>query len=284
MFSLNRTRLLGATVIIMLLPMFIRAQVVKVMTYNIKYDNTNDTLNNWNDRKSAMVDVLKEKKPAFIGLQEVLFRQLEYLNGAMPEYQYIGVGRDDGKQKGEFSPIFYDSNKYDLIKSSTFWLSKTPEEISIGWDAAMERICTYGLFQDKASRKKIWVFNTHFDHVGVKARKKSVKLIHKQIKQINTEKLPVVLMGDLNLMPEEKPIQFLARKLKDGLLVSKSPQSGPTGTFNGFNISEPIARRIDYIFVRGYDVLDYQHIDERIDNGRHISDHLPVIALLSFEN
>ncbi len=271
----------GGTIMMILLPMLLTAQTVKVMTYNIKYDNVNDTVNNWNDRKEGMVDLLKQQKPSFIGMQEVLFNQLQYLDEALPNYAYIGVGRDDGKEKGEFSPILYNSEKYRLLRSNTFWLSKTPDKVSVGWDAALERICTYGLFEDKITSTKLWVFNTHFDHVGVKARKKSAMLILEKIRQINTDKLPVVLMGDLNLMPEEKPIRSIKRKMNDGLVFSKKSQNGPVGTFNGFNISEPISRRIDYIFVSNFEVLDYQHIDERLDTGKHISDHLPVVAILN---
>lgn len=267
-----------------MLPMLVVAQEVKVMTYNIKYDKINDTINNWNYRKNAMVLLLKKYDPAFIGMQEVLFNQLEFLDESLPNYEYIGVGRDDGKQKGEFSPILFNSKKYNLLQSNTFWLSKTPDKISVGWDAAMERICTYGLFEDKISRQKIWVFNTHFDHIGIKARKKSVRLIHKKIKQINAEQVPVVLMGDFNLMPEEKPIQYLQRKMKDGLTASQNSQNGPKGTFNGFNVSEPIIRRIDYVFIKGFEVKDYQHIDERLTNAKHISDHQPVIAHLILKN
>ncbi|MFH6604320.1 endonuclease/exonuclease/phosphatase family protein [Maribacter algicola] len=268
------------TLPLILLPMLLTAQTVKVMTYNIKYDNVNDTVNNWNDRKDGMVGLLKQQGPVFIGMQEVLFNQLQFLDEALPNYAYIGVGRDDGKEKGEFSPILYNSEKYRLLRSDTFWLSKTPDNISVGWDAALERICTYGLFEDKVTHAKLWVFNTHFDHVGVKARKKSAKLILEKISQLNTDKLPVILMGDLNLMPEEKPIRSIKRKMHDGLVFSKKPQNGPVGTFNGFNISDPISRRIDYIFVTNLEVLDYQHIDERLGSGKHISDHLPVIAIL----
>ena len=180
------------------------AQEIKVMTYNIKYDNINDTINNWNDRKNAIARLLKKEQPSFIGLQEALLRQLTYLEEASPDYRYIGVGRDDGKQKGEFSPILYDDSRYHMLRSNTFWLSRTPEKVSVGWDAALERICTYGLFENKQTMQKLWVFNTHFDHVGTKARKKSVRLIVKKIKEVNSENLPVVFMGDLNLTPDQK--------------------------------------------------------------------------------
>ncbi|WP_245224750.1 endonuclease/exonuclease/phosphatase family protein [Pseudozobellia sp. WGM2] len=256
-------------------------QDLKVMTYNIKYDNKNDTVNNWNDRKLPMVQLLEKYQPAVVGMQEVLSTQLEYLDKSLPVYSFVGVGREDGKEKGEFSPIFYNKDKFTLSESGTFWLSNTPENISIGWDAALERICTYALLEKKNTNEKFWVFNTHFDHRGEKARKKSVKLILKKIKEINLNHLPVVLMGDLNLQPEQKPIQILSRKMDDGLKVTEKSNEGPIGTFNGFNLEEPISRRIDYIFTSGFNVKSYSHIDERLKNGKHISDHLPVVASLS---
>jgi len=271
--------LLRSFVCLICLP--IQGQEIAVMTYNIKYDNVNDTVNNWNDRKPAMVDLLKRYNPEFIGMQEVLHGQLLYLDASLPNHKYIGVGRDDGKQKGEFSPLLFNTNAYQLLYSNTFWLSKTPDEISVGWDAAMERICTYGLFQNKVTKEKIWVFNTHFDHMGIKARKKSAKLILKKIKQLNSKKLPVVLMGDFNLRPEEKPIHSIQKKLDDGLKISKAAKKGPKGTFNGFDVKDPVERRIDYIFTKRFEVKSYDHIDERLLNGKHISDHLPVMAVIS---
>lgn len=259
----------------------IQAQVTKAISYNIKYDNVNDTVNNWNDRKAEMVDLLKKHNPEFIGMQEVLVHQLKYLEEALANFKHIGVGRDDGKEKGEFSPILYNTNKFELLNSNTFWLSKTPDQISVGWDAAMERICSYGLFQNKTNQEKLWIFNTHFDHRGAKARKKSVKLILKKIKQLNTTGLPVILMGDFNLMPEQKPIRFIQKHMDDGQHISKSPMKGPQGTFNGFDINDPQERRIDYIFTTGFKVDNYLHIDGRLKTGKHISDHLPVMASLS---
>lgn len=261
-----------------LLPLLCIAQDFKAMTYNIKYDNVNDTVNNWNDRKAAMVNLIKKYNPEFLGLQEVLFGQLEYLNNSLINHGYIGVGRDDGKQKGEFSPILFDKEKFRLLKSNTFWLSKTPNKISIGWDASMERICTYGLFEHRVSKAKVWIFNTHFDHIGVKARKNSAKLILKEIKRLNSEKLPLVLMGDFNLMPKEKPIRFIKKKMDDAQYISKTPLEGPKGTFNGFDINDPMERRIDYIFTKNLAVNGYIHIDERLASRKHISDHLPVLV------
>ena len=263
------------------LGVFSFGQTTKLMTYNIKYDNTSDTVNNWNDRKEKMVELLKHYEPAFIGMQEVLINQLEYLDTALPDYNYVGVGRDDGKEKGEFSPILYDAKNYKLLKSETFWLSETPEKISVGWDASMERICTYGLFEDTKTKEKIYIFNTHFDHRGVKAREESVKLILKKIKEINTENLPLVLMGDLNLRPDQEPIKILKENLDEGQEITRKPFYGPAGTFNGFD-DRPLDYKIDYLFVKNLKVETYRHIDDRMDNNKHISDHLPVLATVSW--
>lgn len=148
-------------------------QEIKVMTYNIKYDNVNDTVNNWNDRKEKLVELIKHYGPSFIGMQEALHRQVAYIDSSLTDFSYIGVGREDGKVQGEYSEIHYDSTRYKVLEHKTFWLSETPDKVSVGWDAALERICTYGLFEDLNSGKKLWVFNTHFDHRGKTAREKS---------------------------------------------------------------------------------------------------------------
>ena len=252
-------------------------QDIKLMTYNIKYDKVDDSVNNWNDRKEALVQLVKHYEASFIGTQEVLHHQLKYIDSCLTDFSYIGVGRDDGKEKGEYSPILYDIKRYKVLKHNAFWLSETPEKISVGWDASMERICTYGLFEEKITGKKLLVFNTHFDHRGNVAREKSSELIVQKIKEINTDNLPVVLMGDLNLTPDTVPIQFLQSQLSDGQASSKSPFYGPTGTFNGFDQKKVLDNRIDYIFVNGFEVESYIHIDDRMENNKHISDHLPVL-------
>tara|TARA_R110002167_G_scaffold29977_15_gene99542 strand:- start:1215 stop:2012 length:798 start_codon:yes stop_codon:yes gene_type:complete len=259
-------------------------QTTKVITYNIRYDSQNDSLDRWTERRSDLVKLVQEQKPAFMGIQEGLYHQVTYIDSCLVEYEFIGVGRDDGQKKGEFSAVFYDTSKYRILESNTFWLSKTPEEISVGWDAALERVCTYGRFENRTTNQQLWVFNTHFDHVGVKARKKSVRLILKKIRQLTANGLPVVLMGDFNLQPQEKPIRLIQRALDDGMTFSKIPLTGPIGTYNGFDPKATMERRIDYIFVKGFSVEDYQHIDARRANGRHISDHLPVMGLLRPKN
>ena len=142
---------------------------------------------------------MNNQKPELIGFQEVTHSQLLFLTDELSSYEFIGVGRDDGKTKGEYSPIFYNKNNFRLITENTFWLSKTPEKVSVGWDASMERICTYGLIEDKRSNKRIWVFNTHLDHIGKDARARSIELILDTIEKLNEEDNPIILTGDFNL-------------------------------------------------------------------------------------
>ena len=144
---------------------FLNVEELKVISYNIRYNNPNDGINIWENRKSTITKFLIDENPDFAGLQEVTFSQLSFLTESLKNYGFIGVGRDDGKTKGEYSPIFYNKKKYNVVSSKTFWLSSTPEKVSVGWDASMERICTYGLFENLSSKEKVWVFNTHFDHV-----------------------------------------------------------------------------------------------------------------------
>jgi endonuclease/exonuclease/phosphatase family metal-dependent hydrolase len=190
----------------------------------------------------------------------------------------VGVGRDDGKEQGEFCAIYFDTIRYSLLNHSTFWLSETPDIISVGWDAALERICTYGLFKDRKTAEEFWVFNTHFDHMGARARKQSSGLILKMIKKINHRSLPLILMGDFNSIPDSPPVNKIKTDLSDALQISLEELQGPRGTFNGFNADLSIEKRIDYIFTGNFKVLSYIHINDRLNNNKHISDHLPVMV------
>lgn len=257
------------------------AQSLKAMSYNIRYDNPNDDENRWDHRKQALADLINHYEPAVLGIQEGLYHQVTFLDSSLVNYSYFGMGRKDGKTKGEFSAVFYNHNELKLVKQGTFWLSETSDIPSVGWDAALERICTYGLLEHKATNKQFWIFNTHFDHRGGKARNQSARLIVDKINTLNTNNLPVILMGDFNLLPISKPIRYLKKQLKDGKKVTQKAFYGPKGTFNGFRAKPFLIKRIDYIFVRKFKVESYIHIDDKTQKNLWVSDHLPVFCTLS---
>ena len=254
-----------------------------IISYNIRYDNKLDEENNWLLRRNRLCQFLKDYKPSIFGIQEGLVNQVAFIDSSLPKYEYIGVGRDDGKMEGEFCAIFYDTSYIENKENSTFWLSETPDVVSVGWDAALERICTYGLFIEKLSGEIFWVFNTHFDHIGEISRKKSSELILEKIKEINIYSYPVILMGDFNLIPESEPIRLIKSQLDDALEISSTKWRGPIGTFNGFDIQHPLDKRIDYIFTTNYKIISHRHIDDRLNNNSFISDHLPVMVELQIK-
>ncbi len=245
------------------------------MTYNIRYDSPHDQENRWQYRKAALVDLLKEYHPTVFGVQEGLHHQVMYLDSSLTHHAFVGVGRDDGQHQGEYSALFFDSTAVHVLGSGTFWLSETPEQISVGWDASMERICTWGKFQVINSNRSFYVFNTHFDHRGPQARAQSALLILRKMAELNKEKHPIVLMGDFNAVSEEEPIKNILSAMEDGLDLFAQPIVGPIGTFNGFD-NRALDRRIDYIFTKGFKVESYQHINKRRAPGLFLSDHLPV--------
>jgi len=253
------------------------AQEYSVMSFNIRYDNIHDTENSWENRKAGVVELLNFYHPDVFGIQEALFHQVNYIDSSLVNYTYLGVGREGGNE-GEFSAIFYDTTKFRLEATSTFWLSETNDAVSIGWDAALERICTYGLFENIKSKKRNWVFNTHFDHIGEKAREKSAQLVLSKVDELNKDELPIILMGDFNSTPKSKPIQIFKSQLSDASEISAKPIYGPKGTFNGFEPNQIIDARIDYIFTSKLSVLSHMHIDDRLNNNSFVSDHLPVFV------
>jgi len=214
------------------------------------------------------------------GLQEALIGQIQDINKVLPEYDWIGVGRDDGKEAGEYSPIFYRKSTFSAGKKGWFWLAEECDKPVIGWDAACKRICTWVILKIAKSKKKILVLNTHFDHIGNIAREKSADLILQKIKEINPDNLPVVLTGDFNLTSETKPITLIKQQLFDSKELSKEPPFGPEGTFNSFNFNHPLNERIDFIFVgKEVKVKKYAVLSDS-KNQRYYSDHLPVFATI----
>ena len=249
-----------------------------IVTYNIKYDDRSTQQNSWVLRKEGMIELIHSISPDILGIQEGLMHQVDYLDTNLNSFRYVGVGRDDGNKKGEFCAIYYNKNKYRLIKSSTFWLSENPSEVSIGWDAALERICTYAQLETLNGNNKIWIFNTHFDHFGKMAREQSAKLLIKKIRNINTDGEPTVVMGDFNALDNSKVIEVLKKEFKDSMEISEKMHNGPIGTFNNFLPKQEITKRIDYIFIYGMKIVSHEHVYKKLDNGNHISDHLPVLT------
>lgn len=258
------------------------AQVQTFISYNIRYNNVNDGENKWDERKDEVVALLNHYEPLVFGIQEGLLEQVQFISNQSTSYKYIGVGRDDGKDKGEFSAIFYDNEQLTVLEEGTFWLSETPDKVSKDWDAALPRICTYGQFRINDSGKTFWFFNTHFDHIGKVARANSASLIVRKIKEIAGSKSPVILSGDFNASPDSQPIDNINQYMSDAFSYAEKPFYGPIGTFSGFNTSAALEDRIDYIFFLNMKALSLIHIDDRRRNGLWVSDHLPVLFQAQF--
>jgi endonuclease/exonuclease/phosphatase family metal-dependent hydrolase len=204
---------------------------------------------------------------------------LEYIHKRLSEYEYVGVGRDDGDKAGEFVPVFYRKERFKLMDKGTFWLSETPRTPSVGWDAQLKRICTYAFLQDKKTGKKLQFYNTHFSHVGESARTNSASLIIHYIDSLS-QAGRVILTGDLNAEPDSPPYKTIKENgMKDS--YNSGLNFGPYGTYNGFDIHGPYRRRIDYIFHKGFHSKSYQSINLLIDN-RYLSDHFPIWSTLEY--
>ena len=254
------------------------AQELSLMTYNIRYATVNDGENQWEKRKDEVSSQLHFYAPDIFGIQEGLKEQVSYLDASLQRYAFVGVGRDDGKSKGEYCAIFYNKDKFQLLGEHTFWLSETPEKVSKGWDAAYERICTYAFFMDKTTGNNFWVFNTHFDHIGEMAREKSAELIVEKIKEVNKDEAPVFILGDFNLNEKSEAIVYLSSHYNDARKVSLAKPFGPFGTFTGFQFHEPVKDRIDYIFC-SKDIIKVKKYGVLTDSKeeRYPSDHFPVM-------
>ncbi len=255
-------------------------QPLNIISYNIRLNVASDGVNAWPNRKDNVKALVKFYDADILCVQEALPDQFDELL-ANSEFDVIGVGRDDGKRKGEFSAIYFNKNRFVKKDGGTFWLSLTPDVPSKGWDAALNRVCSWVKLYDKSNKKEFVVFNTHYDHVGVKARIESAKLIKQKIQEI-APKLPVVFTGDLNVTPETEAIATIKSFLTDAKEISIEPHYGPNGTFNSFNFNSDLKNRIDYIFVnKGFKVQKHATLTDSKDQ-RYYSDHLPVFARLIF--
>lgn len=265
------------------------SQPIKVITFNIRIDLQSDGKNAWDNRKENLVSLLKFHKPDIFGLQEAQKHQIDFIEKSLPEYSWFGVGRDDGKDKGEFAAIFYRKDRFDTLSTSTFWCSETPDHPGLGWDAAYQRITTFGKFNDKLSGKTFYLFNTHLDNEGKVARVESAKLIKSKMK-FYCGNLPAILLGDFNSIPNSDPYNIITSNstnespfiLRDSRLISRCKPYGPHGTFTGFEITAKPEDPIDFIFVRkGISVRLHAVLSDSFD-GYLPSDHYPVMAEIEF--
>lgn len=253
---------------------------IRVISFNIRYDNPADGLNAWPNRKEIAASFLKNEKPDIFGLQEALWHQYAYIDSVLRDYESIAAGRDDGMQKGEMTPVFYRKDIFRALESGTFWLSETPDVAgSRGWGAVLPRIVTWVKLEEEETGRRFFFFNTHYSHMSDSARIMSSIVLQKELVKIAGEN-PFVISGDFNMVAGSEAYTSLCGSLiRDSFLLSETEASGPDYTFNGFR-DEIEKRRIDYIFVReGIQVLEHSTINLR-EGDIFISDHWPVKASL----
>lgn len=256
---------------------------LEVMTFNIRLNLASDGINAWPNRKDKAASQILFHQVHILGVQEALHEQMVDLKERLPQYKYVGVGRDDGNTKGEYSAIFFDTTRLQVLQSNTFWLSLTPTVPgSKSWDAAYTRVVTWAKFKDRKTKKTFFVFNTHFDHMGKVARIESAHMFLNAIDSI-AGKNTVIATGDFNALPTDEPIQVIVDKndplhLTDTKAVSQTPHYGPEGTFTAFQSKENNDAPIDHIFFKGkVKVLKHATISESWQ-GLFSSDHFPVLA------
>ncbi len=263
----------------------VNCQTIKLMTYNIRLDVAVDGENDWTHRKDFFASQIQFYEPDIFGIQEAKPNQVIDISSLLTQYDNVGIGRE-GVGKGESSSIFYKRERFRIKESNTFWLSETPNEISKGWDAAYNRVCTYALFVDKKTKDAFWVFNTHLDHIGEEARTKGIELILSKIESLNSKKYPVLFMGDFNSEPTTARIIALKKVMDDSRAISEEKPFGPSGTFNNFKHDEAVTKLIDYIFISkktNYKVIKYAVLSDSKDL-KYPSDHLPVFVEIDLNN
>ncbi len=253
---------------------------IVVISYNIRVGTAKDGTNSWSYRAPATAQMILDQKPDIFGLQEAVEAQLEFINEYCRNYKGFGVGREDGKDKGEHMSIYYNKKTIKMLKWGTFWLSETPEEPSKGWDADCMRSATWALLKDKASGKKFYYVNTHLDHIGWEARKNGLKLIVDRIDSINPEHYPMILTGDFNMTIDRPEFDDLKKIMKN--TRESAVKTDHSYTYNGWGDKSEF-KIIDYIWYKGFSsCTEYQTITKEYYGRKYISDHYPVKATLIF--
>lgn len=249
---------------------------IDLMCFNIRYANIHDGVHSWENRKEAITRMLRDQKPAILGIQEGLSNQVSYLDSVLGDYSYVGVGRDDGAYEGEYAAIFYDTVRFATTASGNFWLSETPERASIGWDAACIRIASWVKLRDKSSGSELLCINTHFDHIGNKARLNSGKMLIDSIRSMAND-ISTVVMGDFNSTLDDEALVTMTESgfIQDARSIAKHAIDSVNYTFIGFENNPHDRCLIDHIFVRNVGVGDYSIITDSYGIDQ-LSDHLPI--------
>ncbi|MDH6356711.1 endonuclease/exonuclease/phosphatase family protein [Parabacteroides sp. PF5-9] len=261
-------------------------QQINVVSFNIRLDADVDAENQWTHRKDYAADLIKFYEVDIFGAQEVQHHQLTDLLERLPGFGYVGVGREDGKTKGEYAPIFYKKERFAVLKNGDFWLAEDMNAVGKkGWDAACERVVSWAIFKDKITGKEFFFLNTHLDHVGKIARHEGASLVLEQVRVLSGD-LPVIVTGDFNATPDDDPIQVLTKSDDPRHLTHARDISpikyGPEWTFHNYG-RIPAERRswIDYIFIKGN--IQAQRYGVLTESMGHLypSDHCPVLTTLT---
>ena len=253
---------------------------LKVMSYNIRMGIAKDGTNSWEFRCPATIEMLNAQKPDVFGVQEAFEFQIRFIEEYCRDYKSVGVGRDDGKKKGEYMSIFWNKKTVSLLKWGTFWLSETPDKPSKGWDAHCRRTATWALMKDKKTGKKFYFVNTHLDHKGKEAQKNGLKLIVDRIESINPQGYPMILTGDFNIKPNNPALVDLDARMLSARKIAADTDSH--NTFNGWSV-KPTDSVIDYIYISGFSSCpQYKTVTEKYAERPFVSDHYPIFAKVIF--
>ena len=259
--------------------------ILRVMTFNIRFGTAEDGENSWPKRRELVFDVIRNYQPTVLGVQEALRFQLDELSREFPHFAEIGVGRDDGRQAGEYAAILFDARELELLEQGTFWFSDTPDQPgSLTWSSEFARICTWAHLQDKTSGKEFYMYNVHWDHQSVPSRQNSADLLLDRIAERADTSVPVVVMGDFNAGEKTPEIRKLLSdpqcKLVDSFRALH-PEATNVRTFHGFH-GEETGAKIDSVLVSPQWHVRAAEIVRANANGRYPSDHYPVTATLEW--
>lgn len=250
---------------------------VKVMSFNIRcgFCEQPDSINHWSKRKILVADLIRKSGADIIGFQEAERFQITDLVAALPEYDWYGIGRDDGGS-GEMNAILVRKSRFEIINPRTIHLSPTPNQVSIGWDARYKRTLTMAKLRDKATGQEFNFFNSHFDHIGTIARFEAAKIIVSEVQKLGAA--PVILTGDFNDRPGFDGYLALAGALNDAAIATKTTAKGGDISFNGFGQSILAGNKIDYIFASKNLVVNSHEIITKLYNGNYPSDHFALLS------